>query len=221
MKKLLENSGRVHSVWKYDLKMKLSTIFLLVSVFAMQANSTYSQNTKVTLNVRNASIEQVIDLIEEKTEFRFAYKIKDVDIKRIVSIKANKEKITSILERIFLNTKTTYKIIDRQIFLTRKAVKTTNVQNVVGEASTQQSEVSGTVLDSDGTPLPGANILEKGTTNGTQTDFDGNFTLALSDPNATLEISYIGFATQDIAIDGQTTISITLRKMPQVWMKLL
>lgn len=72
-----------------------------------------------------------------------------------------------------------------------------------------QSTITGTVVDSEGIPLPGANVLEKGTTNGTQTDFDGNFTLEVED-GATLVISYIGFKTQEVAVDGQSSVNVTM-----------
>ena len=72
-----------------------------------------------------------------------------------------------------------------------------------------QSTITGTVLDSDGIPLPGANVIEKGTSNGTQTDFDGNFTLEVAD-GASLMVSYIGFQTSEVAVDGQTTVNITM-----------
>ena len=75
-----------------------------------------------------------------------------------------------------------------------------------------QQTVSGSVSDSEGVPLPGASVLEKGTTNGTQSDFDGNFTLDVSGPNAVLVISYIGFAAQEIPVDGQDTISVALEE---------
>ncbi len=72
-----------------------------------------------------------------------------------------------------------------------------------------QSTITGTVVDETGTPLPGASIVVKGTTNGTQTDFDGNFTID-ADSNATLVVSYIGYATQEVAVNGQTTVNISL-----------
>ena len=75
-----------------------------------------------------------------------------------------------------------------------------------------QQTVSGSVSDSEGVPLPGASVLEKGTTNGTQSDFDGNFTLDVSGSNAVLVISYIGFATQEIPFDGQESISVILEE---------
>ena len=78
------------------------------------------------------------------------------------------------------------------------------------DGTIQDWTVSGTVLDDSGQPLPGVNIVEKGTTNGTQTNFDGDFSLIVSDKNATLSISYIGFLTQEVALNGQTTINISL-----------
>jgi TonB-linked SusC/RagA family outer membrane protein len=83
-----------------------------------------------------------------------------------------------------------------------------NPETTINIASVQ-STVTGTVVDSEGVPLPGANVIEKGTTNGTQTDFDGNFTLEVED-GATLVISYIGFVRQEIAVDGRSTINVTL-----------
>ena len=74
-----------------------------------------------------------------------------------------------------------------------------------------QQTITGNVVDDTGVPLPGATVLEKGTSNGTQTDFDGNFSIAVSDPNAILVISYIGFESQEIAINGQTTINVMLQ----------
>ena len=76
----------------------------------------------------------------------------------------------------------------------------------------QQNTVTGTVTDENGTPLPGASIVEKGTTNGTQADFDGNFSIQSSDENAILIISYIGYAAQEIGVGGQSNISVILEE---------
>lgn len=76
----------------------------------------------------------------------------------------------------------------------------------------QDNVISGTILDKDGVPLAGANVLEKGTTNGTQTNFDGNFTLTLADKNATLIVSYIGFFTKEVQVKGQSQVSVTLEE---------
>lgn len=75
-----------------------------------------------------------------------------------------------------------------------------------------QQPITGVVLDNNGLPLPGANILEKGTTNGTQTDFDGEFTISVSSPNAVLVVSYLGFVNKEISVSGQSSVSVTLEE---------
>ncbi|WNH09509.1 SusC/RagA family TonB-linked outer membrane protein [Thalassobellus suaedae] len=216
MKKLL-NKERSHNqrLLKFDLKMKLSVLFIFVVFFTLQANNSYSQKTKVSLNLNNASVSQIIDEIESNTEFRFVYKIKDVNIKRSISINVKKESIDVVLNKMFLNTNTSYSIVDRQIFLLKNEESTTAKEvfnQSVKENKIQTFDLQGIIIDAYGQPLPGASILEKGTKNGTQTDFDGNFSLKVSDKNAILLISYIGFIPQEISVNGQTNLSVTLQE---------
>lgn len=93
MKKLLNTTRRRSNVFKFDLKMKLSILFLLVTFFSLKANDSYSQRTKITLKLNNVSVGQLIDEIESTTEFQFVYKIEDVELERTVSIKADNDKI--------------------------------------------------------------------------------------------------------------------------------
>ncbi|MBW8244848.1 TonB-dependent receptor [Muricauda oceani] len=204
MKNLLKRTKGQTSLFNFDLKMKLSALLLLTGLFALHANEGYSQRTKVTLDMNNITIERFIDEIEDKTEFRFFYLLEDVDLKRTVSVKAKREKVNSVLDRVFAGTKTTYQIDDRQISLVKRIQSETKVKEQA------QKAVQGKVNDENGTPLPGANILEKGTTNGTQTDFDGNFTINVADENATLVVSYLGFTTKEIALNGQTSVEVSL-----------
>ena len=82
---------------KFDLKMKLTTFLLIVSLFQIHANDTYGQKTKITLNLENVRLENVLDKIETLTEFKFMYNDKEMDSQRIVSVNANKEGVSSIL----------------------------------------------------------------------------------------------------------------------------
>ncbi|WP_217807524.1 carboxypeptidase-like regulatory domain-containing protein, partial [Arenibacter troitsensis] len=194
--------------------MKLTTLLLLiVSLFQIHANETYGQKTKITLNLENVSIENVLNKIESLTEFKFMYNDKEVDYKKIVSVNADKELVTTILDRIFSEMRIAYEVLDKQIVLKpeKNILPQTKEQEKKVEVF-QPFKVSGTILDSDGSPLPGANVLEKGTTNGTQSDFDGNFILDVNGPNAVLVVSYIGFTTTEMAVNGQTDVSVTLEE---------
>lgn len=82
----------------------------------------------------------------------------------------------------------------------------------ISTASWAQTSVTGTVFDEQNVPLPGATVIEKGTKNGTTTDFDGNFTIQVSDANATLAVSFLGYATKDISLNGQSTVSLILQE---------
>ncbi|TXN38262.1 TonB-dependent receptor [Flagellimonas hymeniacidonis] len=211
MKKLLTLKRSLFPVFKYDLKMKLSTLFLLAALFSMQANDAYGQRAKVTLDLNNVSIGQLIDEIESKTEFEFVYKIKDVNIDRIVSIKVDRERITNVLNRVFQNTETTFNLNDRRIYLVKRTESERTSQPEESNLGAKvQFSVNGAVTDEDGQPLPGASIIEQGTINGVSSDFDGNYTIEVSSGNAILEVSYLGYSTQEIAVSGQTTVNIQL-----------
>ncbi|WP_055395238.1 TonB-dependent receptor [Flagellimonas eckloniae] len=213
MKKLLTPTGRRLPLLKFDLKMKLSALFIIVVLFSMKANDTYGQRTNISLELNNVTVAQLIDKIESTTEFRFIYKLEDVDLKRNVSITAENEKISTILKRILKGTNTTFNINDRLVYLVKRKGNISKLSDLKAiENDKQQTALNGTVTDQNGQPLPGANVVEKGTTNGTQTDFDGNYTLELSTENPILVISYIGFLPKEIAVNGQATIDIILQE---------
>ena len=198
---------------KFDLKMKLSLLFLFTTIFALKANSSYSQNTKVSLDLNNVTIAEAIDEIEANTEFKFLFNVKDVDLDRKITIRAKKKRIDKILNHLFLDTQTSYEIDDRKILL-REATDNmvSEKKAAIKKKRSQQLQVSGTITDENAGPLPGASILEKGTANGTTTDFDGNFSIQVADSNAFLVVSYIGFTTQEIAVNGQTSITVILKE---------
>lgn len=208
MKNLLKRKEGKNSFIKFDLKMKLSALFLLTSIFVLQANDSYSQRTKVTVNLEQVTVEEVIETIESKTEYRFLYLLEDVDLGRIVSLKVNKKKVDFILDKIFKNTKTNYQVEGKQISLTRLANSEISKDKV--SENKKQSVISGTVTDEKGEPLPGASVYIKGTNVGTTTDFDGNFHLSNIASNAELKISFLGYKTQVIAVDGKVLVEVIL-----------
>ncbi len=214
MKKTNKPRNRSGWSWRFDLKMKLTTLLVIVALFQVKGN-TYSQNTKIDLNLEDVSVYDVLNEIESKTAFKFFVDTKEVDLERKVTVKVKRVTVKKILERVFSGTNIGYKVLDKQIALKPiegKDQKTDQGSGLEKNNETQQPTISGTVLDETGMSLPGASVVEKGTTNGTQTDFDGNFTLELTSSEAVLVVSYIGFSTKEIPISGQTTLSITLEE---------
>ncbi len=212
MKKLFKLKRSPYPIFKYDLKMKLSTLFILAALFSMQANETYGQRTKVTLDLNNVSVGQLIDEIESKTEFEFVYKIKDVNLDRIVSIKVNRERIANVLNQVFQNTNTTFNLNDRRIYLVKRTEPDLSIQpEEANSTAPVQNAVQGTITDERGQLLPGASIIEKGTTNGVSSDFDGNYSIEVSGSDAVLQVSYLGYSTKEVAVNGQSTLNIQLQ----------
>ncbi|MCT4646685.1 MAG: TonB-dependent receptor [Carboxylicivirga sp.] len=183
--------------------MKLSIFLLLISVISTFANKTYSQTQSLNLSVKNSTVKEVLQQIEEQSEFYFMYSEELVDVDRRVTIDAKDKKIHTVLDAIFAETNVEYRIRDRFILLTTSEAS-------VGNTSIQQNAVSGTITDENGEPLPGANIIEKGTLNGTQTGYDGSFSLSVSGPDAVLVIRYIGFKEKELPLDGRTHVNIIL-----------
>jgi len=164
------------------------------------------------LNLDNVTITQLIDKIESTSDYRFVYKIEDVELKRVVSINVKNERIEKVLNEIFGVTKTTFNINDKFVYLieNKKSTKSRAV-NPTNELKTAASfSVIGQVLDASGNPLPGAGVLEKGTRNSVTTDVDGKFTIKVADAKSTLVFSFIGFVSQEISVNGQTNLVIKL-----------
>jgi TonB-dependent starch-binding outer membrane protein SusC len=207
MKKYLSYYGlfKPDSNWhKLFLTMKITIFLLSCCLVNIIAAPTYSQATKVSLNLKNASIEEVLNKIEDISEFYFLYNNKLIDVTRKVNIEADNESIKDILNEI-LNEDTKVIIYDRQIILTPGDVMS------LSEAI-QQLKLTGTVTDDKGNPLPGVSVIVKGTTIGTLTDAAGKYTLNDIPQNATLIFSFVGMIAQEIPVDGRKLIDVVLNE---------
>ncbi|MFK5972274.1 MAG: TonB-dependent receptor [Flavobacteriaceae bacterium] len=186
--------------------MRVFLTLIAMGLSAAYANPTYSQ-TKIDIDVKDVNLEELFQEIQGKSEFIFFYKDDVLDKDKRVTLHMKKTTLAKILKRAFADTNLSYSIDNRQVVIKKiykEVIQSTNSEGI------QQLTVSGSVTGPDGYPLPGANLLIKGTTNGTQTDFDGNYTLNIDSPDAILLISYIGFKSQEIAVAGQSTINIQL-----------
>lgn len=212
MKKPPKSNGLFPACLKFDLKMKLSLLFFVTASFVMQANVSYSQKTKISLDKQSATVKEVIDEIETSTEFKFLFNTKAVDLNRRVSVKVSKVPVSVILDMLFKGSDTSYEIDDRKILLTKTKPSKTEVVSLPNIIDLPPVLIKGTIVDSNGQPLPSANVSEKGSKNGITTDFDGKFSITVQSENAILVISYIGFDTQEVALKGQTSIKVVLKE---------
>ncbi len=185
--------------------MKLSGFLLMLTVLQVLAVDSYSQRTNLTLDLKNVTVEDALKTIEDQSEFFFLYSPKMVDVSRKVDIKLADKEVDFILNQMFAGTGVDYVIKDRQIVIT-----TDEMIQPFKKETAQQIVITGKVTDEDGNPLPGVNIVVKGTITGTITTVDGNYSIEVDDPNATLVFSFIGYRTQEVAISGRNIINITL-----------
>lgn len=183
--------------------MNLTTGFLLFSCFCAFSSNVNSQNSKVNLKKQNTTLEHVLDEIESQTGYLFISN-RDINLNKSVSIKAKDASVKEVLEEVLKNTGLTYSIEGVNIILTKK-----NVETASQAAQQQKRIVKGIVKDLKGEPVIGANVVEKGSTNGTVTDVDGNFELSVGD-KAILTFSYIGYNPQEVKVGKQTSLSIEL-----------
>ncbi|MGW9687041.1 TonB-dependent receptor [Flagellimonas sp. 2504JD1-5] len=194
--------------------MRLTFIFLLVALFKINASS-YSQVTKVSLDLENVSVAEVFNEIKSKTEFKILYMNAEIDLNRKVSIRVNKSRIEKILHILFQNTEITYEIVGKQIVLRLEPQKSIVKPKISIEPDASvdeiQLDIQGNVTDAGGEPLPGVNIVVRGTTIGTQTDFDGNYAIKAAQGEV-LVFTYLGMLTQAIAVTSNTTINVVMQE---------
>lgn len=181
--------------------MRIAVVLLFSLFFQVQADVLYSQSAKVSLNMKNATVEDVLNAIEDNSEFHFLYNSKLINVDRKVSINAADKSIESVLSTLFSNYGIEYKIDERQIILSRKDLTTEKTQ--------KNKVITGVVVDASGETIIGANVSIQGTAVGTITDIDGKFSMEVPD-NAKILISYIGYLPQTLSTDNKTTFNIKL-----------
>ncbi|MCM4165409.1 MULTISPECIES: TonB-dependent receptor [unclassified Arenibacter] len=180
-------------------------IFLLCSTaFGFTSSEVFSQNTKIHIDKdQTVSIDAVFDLLRDQTDYTFIYEedlFKDVPK---VQLKKGTILANKLLEICFSG---------KDFKLNLKGDKIIIIATEPSNTVLQTFTVSGTIMDSNGQPLPGANIVEKGTTNGVTADFDGNFSISVENEDVVLVVTYIGFATKEVGVNGQRTLNITLEE---------
>lgn len=184
--------------------MKITFVLLIAGVLQSFAATSYSQSARISLDLKNVTIEEVLNEIEAKSDFYFFFNQKLIDVNRRVDVVADNLPIADILNSLFKGLDIEYVVYDRQIILAPK--------DAVHEMkNSQQQKVTGVVKDaSNSEPMIGVNIQVEGTLQGTTTDMDGRYEIVVSGPSAVLTFSFVGFVTQKIAVQDKATIDVNL-----------
>lgn len=184
--------------------MKLTVVFLIA--FSLQISaSVYSQTTKLSLNVQNQSIKDVLYLIENQTDFRFIYESGKINLDKKVSVQVREQSVEFVLRQLFNNEGVDYEITENNLILINPSPE--QLKSAAQEKN--RKKITGVVRDQKGEPIIGANVFEKGTTNGTVTDIDGKYSLEVS-MGSLLQISYIGYDSKEIKVGNSDVVNILL-----------
>lgn len=176
---------------------------------AIYAASSYAEQTTLTVRMNNRTVKDVFSYIEKNSEFIFVYHGSNINLNKKVNVDVSNQTVEAILSKMFAGTDIEYIINDRQIIVRKNE---TNKKQVAVVAPQQEKKitVTGNVKDATGEPLIGVNVMVKGTTVGSVTDANGNFSLSDVPPTAVVSISYIGYKTREIALNGKNSVNVTL-----------
>jgi TonB-linked SusC/RagA family outer membrane protein len=190
--------------------MRINVTAFIIALALLHASAkTYSQ---VTLHLKNAPIQQAFSEIKKQTNLVFLYQSDDLQKDMKVTVDVNDVSIEEALTQLFKDLPVTYTVEDQTVLVKKKEPSfLENLKNKL-KAELSQTTVTGKVVDGTGQPIPGVNVKEKGTQNGTTTDSKGKYTLSVASDKSVVTFSYIGYETQELAAmdlpDGST---ITLK----------
>ena len=202
-KKFKYGDGYAHLLTKLSRIMRLTILIFVLGINSLLAASSYSQMTRITIKAEDTRVEDILNQIENKSEFFFLFNQKLIDLNRKVSIDAKEEKISDILDELFAGTDVKHQVIDRQIIL---------ITGEVADSQQINGRITGKVTDRTGAPLPGASVVVKGTTTGVITDNNGNFSLSLPADAKSIVFSFVGMKTQEVNVAGKTSINIIMEE---------
>jgi TonB-linked SusC/RagA family outer membrane protein len=206
MKKVPKTGMWDRSVFTKTFRIMRITLFLmLLGVSQLFAGNSYTQTQKLTIELENVKAKKVLDEIENQSQFYFLYNEKLVDVDFDSSVKIAEENVFKVLDNLFAGRNISYNVVDNQIILSKKEFGASEVQQT-------GKTLTGTVIDSQGEPIPGVTVSVQGTTQGTITDMDGNYSITVDEIAEVLVFSFIGMKSREVPIGNQNTIDITLTK---------
>src|SRR5258706_5917023 len=205
----------IQDVFFVIMRITLTQILLMVAltslVSAAHLNGQGILDRKVSLDARNTEIRSILAEIKKQTSVEFTYRPKAINASKKVSLKVTDARLVDVLDQLFSPSISVLAVDEEEEIVLRPTPAIT--PSTVGATNENLVlKVSGKVVDEAGQPVPGVNVIEKGTTNGTVTDVSGSFSLNVQDEKSVLVFTFIGYSTQEVLVGGQTELSINLRQ---------
>ena len=212
IKSLHDNRIRTHVKKKSTVLLLIFLMFTIGAASAREKPSMQSiENVKISIQLKDASLQSAFIAIEKKTYFKFITSLERINRKKKVTVSVVDKSIKEILEIILKDTGLGFTQINSNIIISNIVSQTRQEPSQPGGAPVLMREIVGMVKDASNNPIPGVNVLVKGSTNGTSTSSEGTYSIAItSEPNAALIFSSIGFAHQEIEVGTKTIVDVTL-----------
>lgn len=206
MKKKSLFMGSFSHEWKRLFRiMKLTFLLSTALVFNLSA-SVYSQNERLTLRMKNATLQQVLNNIEEQTDLHFFYQNEQVSNVSKITLNETEQTLDFILEKVLSGTNLDYRVVEKHVVIFAKTEsKTTAQQQVI-------RTLKGRVVDQLGAPLPGVSVVVDGTLNGTVTDVNGYYELNGISADAYILFTFIGMKSERLLVGNQTQLDIVMKE---------
>ncbi|MBA7569168.1 TonB-dependent receptor P3 [subsurface metagenome] len=182
------------------LVMKLTFVVLMIGIMQVYAK-VYTEDSKLNFSFKNVSIEEIFNEIENQSDYRFLYRNETIENKR-VTLNAKNAGIDEVLSKALANADIEYTILENNLVVIKPSEKSKMYQGVT---------VSGRIISAtDNSPLPGVNVVEKGTPNGTVSDLEGNYSITVTNSDAVLVFSFVGYLTEAVPVGDNTSINMNL-----------
>ncbi len=210
----MNKTKSIQDVVYFLMRVSLVQITMMITfatlVCAADINGQQVLERKVTINVINEDIITVLAKLEKQAMVSFTYSPEVImQANSKVSMKVNNVSLGSVFEKLF-GTSIQFLVKENEIILKpKRETASLNSSGVIEDEFAIR--VAGKVTDESGQPLPGVNVVEKGTTNGTSTDSYGDYVLSITDKNSILTFSFIGYQNKEVLVGDQTTIDVLMK----------
>jgi TonB-dependent starch-binding outer membrane protein SusC len=210
----MKNGLQKHALFRKIMKLSLGqlVISMIITGVCVAGNAQQMLDKKLTLAVKNESLKEILKEIEHKVDVKFAYTLQTIGSLNGISIVATDEKLSDVLDKLLKPYGIRYEAIGEQIILHQHNDSKGAINKAENPLQLKilNDIITGKVTDDKSAPIPGVNIVVKGTSVGTVSDADGHYSLNVPDLNGTLVFSYIGYTSTEVAIGGRTTIDVAL-----------